>query len=65
MERTDSAIQGLGVYDLLPFDESGTHGLEAEVDTYPHIPNRGEVDTIPFWEVCYIFNLINACLYEF
>jgi hAT family C-terminal dimerisation region len=53
------------VYDLLPSDESGTRGLEAEVDTYLAVPNRAEVDTtISFWEVCYIFNLINACLYD-
>ena len=64
-ERTDSAIQGLGVYDLLPSDESGTHGLEAEVDSYLGISNRGEADTILFWEVSYIFNSINACLHDF
>jgi hypothetical protein len=50
------------VFDLIPSnDEPGTHGLEAEVDSYLAVPNRVEVDTISFWEVSYIFNLINTC----
>ena len=58
-ERTAIALEELGMFDPLSNDP-GTHEVEAEVDSYLAVPNRVEMDTISFWEVCYIFNLINA-----
>jgi hypothetical protein len=39
--------------------------LETEVDTYLAVSTRMDVDSIAFWEVCCIFDLINAHLHDF
>jgi hypothetical protein len=43
---------------------SEVQSLEVEVESYLAVPKKEEWDSIAFWEVCYIFNLINAHLYD-
>jgi hypothetical protein len=42
--------------------DSGTQSLEEEVDSYLAVPSREDWDSIAFWEVCYIVDLIDAYL---
>ena len=41
---------------------SETQSLEEEVDSYLAVPSRDDWDSIAFWEVCYIVDLINTHL---
>ncbi len=54
------ALRDLGI----GFSSSGIQNLEQEVDSYLAVPSREEYDSIAFWEVCYIMNLIDTHLYD-
>jgi hypothetical protein len=41
---------------------SETQSLKEEVDSYLAVPSRDDWDSIIFWEVCYIVDLIDAYL---
>jgi hAT family C-terminal dimerisation region len=54
------ALELLGVGFSQPAE---TQSLSAEVDTYPAVPISVQTDSISFWQVCGIFDLINTCLH--
>ena len=60
-ERMFQALMDLGMGP----SNSEIQSLEEEVDSYLAVPSREEWDSIAFWEVCYVVDLIlDAYLYD-
>jgi hypothetical protein len=54
------AFRDLGI----DFSSSRIQNLEQEVDTYFAISSGEKYDSIAFWEICYVVNLVDTHLYD-